>query len=272
MEAGPRTGQQDADSQTTGGFKGAFSTQVDGVVGFGATKRKIRQTITVYAEELGDGTFRICLLNKHNIPSGKARIITRDELLRDFLPEPDLYLNKVAPMLREVSQTVDRADVHRVQGALMSAEFEYKNALRLDEEHIRATFGLGLTYLDRGELDSAHLVFRRILTLDAAFGPEHKHLFNEFGIKMRKHGMYAQAVRYYFRAFRLSREDEHLLYNIARTYYERGKLKLATKFLDMALARDANFREGLALGRAIEQKEAEQRASGTDAWELRFKA
>ena len=84
--------------------------------------------------------------------------------------------------------------------------------------------------------------------------------------------MYAQAVRYYFRAFRLSREDEHLLYNIARTYYERGKLRLATKFLDMALARDANFREGLALGRAIEQKEAEQRASGTDAWELRFKA
>ena len=28
----------------------------------------------------------------------------------------------------------------------------------------------------------------------------------------------------------------------------------------------------LALGRAIEQKEAEQQASGSDAWELRFKA
>ena len=97
MEAGPRTGQ-DTNSQGTEGFKGAFSTQADGVVGFGATKRKIRQTITVYAEEQGDGTFRVNLLNKNYIPSGKARIITRDELLRDFLPEPDLYLNKVAPM------------------------------------------------------------------------------------------------------------------------------------------------------------------------------
>jgi tetratricopeptide (TPR) repeat protein len=271
MEAGPRTGR-DTDSQPTEHFKGAFSSQTDGVVGFGATKRKIKQTITVYAEEQGDGTFRVSLLNKNYIPSGKAQIITRDELLRDYLPEPDLYLNKVAPMLREVARTVDTADEHRAKGALMSAEFEYKNVLRLDEEHIRATFGLGLTYLDRGELDSAHLVFRRILTLEAAFGTEHKHLFNEFGIKMRKQGMYAQAVRYYFRAFRLSREDEHLLYNIARTYYEWGKLRLAAKFLDMALARDAHFREGLALARAIEQKQAEQQASDREGLGFRFKA
>lgn len=270
MEAGSRT-DRDTDNRTAEHFKGAFSSQIDSVVGFGATKRKIKQTITVYAEEQGNGTFRVSLLNKNYIPSGKTQIITREDLLRDYLPEPDLYLNKVAPMLREVARTVDTADAHRDQGALMSAEFEYKNALRLDEEHIRATFGLGLTYLDRGELDSAHLVFRRILTLDAAFGPEHKHLFNEFGIKMRKHGMYPQAVRYYFRAFRLTRDDEHLLYNIARTYYERGKLRLAAKFLDMALARDAHFREGLALARAIEQKEAEQQESDREEPGLRFK-
>ena len=188
MDAVPRTGR-DTESQIAERFKGAFSSQVEAVVGFGATKRKLKQTINVYAEEQGDGTFRVRVLNKHCVPSGKTRIISRDELLREFLPEPDLYLNKVVPMLREVGRTVDMADDHRAQGALMSAEFEYKNALRVDEEHIRATFGLGLTYLDRGELDSAHLVFRRILSLDAAFGPEHKHLFNEFGIKMRKNGM-----------------------------------------------------------------------------------
>ena len=268
METASGTGR--GADRTPERFRGAFSSQIDSVVGFGATKRKIKQSISVYAEEQGDGTFIVRVLNKHYVPSGKGRLVTREELLSEFLPEPDLYLNKVAPMLREVGQTVDLADEHRAQGALMSAEFEYKNALRVDEEHIRATFGLGLTYLDRRELDSAHLVFRRILTLDAAFGPEHKHLFNEFGIKMRKHGMYAQALRYYFRAFRLSRDDEHLLYNIARTYYERDKTRLAAKFLDMALVRNPQFKEGLALARAIEHKRIEQPqplADRTTDWE-----
>ena len=252
-------GSRVMDDKAAEHFKGVFSSQQLSVVGFGTTKRKVRQTLYVYAEEQADGTFRVRLLNKHYVPSGKARVVTREELLKEFLPEPDLYLNKVAPQMRQVRDSVDLADKHRVEGALMSAEFEYKNALRVDEEHIRATFGLGLTYLDRGEVNNANLVFRRLLTLDTAFGPEHKHLFNEFGIKMRKHRMYPQALRYYFKAFRLTREDEHLLYNISRTYYERDKLRLAQKFLDMALIRVPTFREGLLLSRAIAQKTAENR-------------
>ena len=129
----------------------------------------------------------------------------------------------------------------------------------MDEEHIRATFGLGLTYLDRGEVDNANLVCRRIITLEAAFGEEHKHLFNEFGIKMRKHKMYPQALRYYFKAYRLANRDENLLYNISRTYYEKGKLKLARKFLGMALAINPDFAEGESLLRAVEKKEEETR-------------
>jgi tetratricopeptide (TPR) repeat protein len=152
-----------------------------------------------------------------------------------------------------VAQTVDNADTHREAGELLSAEFEYKNALRVDEEHIRATFGLGLTYLERGETDSAQLVFRRILSLEAAFGPEQKHLFNAFGIKMRKSGMYPQALRYYFKAYRLAKDDEHLLYNISRTYFERKKYKLAMKFLHMALDKHPGFKVALGLSRVIEQ-------------------
>jgi len=246
---------QAMDGKATDSFKGVFSSQGETKVGFGTTKRSIKQTLLVFAEEQADGTFQVRPLNKHYVPSGQAKTVTREALLASFLPEPDLYLNKVAPALREVRETVDLADAHRAEGALISAEFEYKNALRVDEEHIRATFGLGLTYLDRGEPDNANLVCRRLIALDAAFGPEHKHLFNEFGIKMRKHKMYLQALRYYFKAFRLSREDDHLLYNIARTYYERGNLRLARKFLDMALVRYPAFREGLQLSRAIEQQQ-----------------
>lgn len=235
-------------------FRGVFSTQAQAVIGFGATKRKVNQNIAVFAEEQPDGTYAIRTLNKNFIPSGTVRTITREELLSDYLPEPDLYMNKVVPMMRRVRENVEAGDAHRHEGELMSAEFEYKNALRVDEEHIRATFGLGLTYLDRGELENAKLVCRRIITLEAAFSQDHKHLFNEFGIKMRKHQMYEQALRYYFKAFRLSKNDDHLLYNIARTYYERGKLKIALRFLAMAQALNPAFPEAEALSRAIERK------------------
>ncbi len=239
-------------------FRGVFSTQTQAFIGFGATKRKVKQNVQVYAEEQADGSYLLRSLNKHFIPSGKPRRVTREQLLSEYLPEPDLYMNKVVPMMLRAKQYADAGDAHRAEGELLSAEFEYKNALRVDEEHIRATFGLGLTYLDRGELENARLVCRRIITLEAAFSAEHKHLFNEFGIKMRKNRMYDQALRYYFKAYRLSKTDDHLLYNIARTYFERDKLKLALKFLGMAQAINPAFPEAEALARAIERKALEE--------------
>ncbi len=269
MEHAVAPGQAPA-VRTTEPFKGVFSTQSQTVIGFGATKRRVKQNIYVFAEEQADGTFTVRSLNKHFIPSGKVRPVTRDELLAGYLPEPDLYLNKVVPMMRQVRETVEVADGHREQGEHMSAEFEYKNALRVDEEHIRATFGLGLTYLDRGEIENANLVCRRIITLEAAFGEEHKHLFNEFGIKMRKHAMYAQALRYYFKAYRLTKGDENLHYNIARTYFEKGRLKLARRFLDMALEINAGLTEAANLIRAIEKKQAETEAEAAPPAPERF--
>lgn len=238
-------------------FRGVFSTQSSAVIGFGATKRKVKQSINVFAEEQPDGTYAVRTLNKHYVPSGRVRVITRDELLADYLPEPDLYMNKVVPIMRRVRENVEAGDGHRAADELMSAEFEYKNALRVDEEHIRATFGLGLTYLDRGELENAKLVCRRLITLEAAFGKEHKHLFNEFGIKMRKHGMYDLALRYYFKAFRLTRTDDHLLYNISRTYCESGNFRIARKFMAQALALNPDFPEAKSLSRFIERKARE---------------
>lgn len=268
MEIEPQT--PDTISSPSGeAFRGVFSTQTQAFIGFGATKRRVKQNVHVFAEEQPDGSYLVRNLNKNYIPTGKARPISREQLLTDYLPEPDLYMNKVVPMMRRVQQNVEAGDAHRSESELMSAEFEYKNALRVDEEHIRATFGLGLTYLDRGELENAKVVCRRIISLEAAFGQEHKHLFNEFGIKMRKHKMYEQALLYYFKAYRLSKTDDHLLYNIARTYFERGKLKLSGKFLLMAQAINPNFPEAQTLSRAIERKVQEESAFPAERSRLR---
>jgi len=233
-------------------IRGVFSTESLGTVGFGSTKRKVKQAMLFFAEEISGGRVNIRPLNAKFIPTGEATTISMEELLSSYSPEPNAYLTNVLPALRQLEQTTDQADRCRDSGQLFTAEFEYKNALRLDENHIRSTFGLGLTYLDRAENDRANLVFCKLAKLKSAMRPEHKHLYNEFGMKLRKNGMLLQALRHYARALRLARNDEHLLCNIARVLFERGKHKAALAFLRKSLHVRPDFPEALTFKRHIE--------------------
>lgn len=224
-------------------MRGVFSTESSHYLGFGGSRRRVSQQIFVLADEQRDGTFSIQRLNRNFLPSGPKKVVNREELLKSYLPEPSIYMNKVVPIMRRMEETVERGDRHRERTELFSAEFEYQSALGLDEDHVRSTFGLGLTYLERNEVENAERVFRKLVRLEAAFEVEHKHLFNEFGIQMRKRGMYSQAMRYYARAYQLSKDDEHLIYNMARTLYEKGSLRISRRFLEKALRMQPDFEE-----------------------------
>ena len=65
------------------------------------------------------------------------------------------------------------------------------------------------------------MFFARLVSMDAPFAPEHKHMFNDFGINLRKSKMIPQAIEYYSKAIALSPEDEHLRYNLARGLLRR---------------------------------------------------
>jgi len=226
--------------------KGVFSVDAARFLGKQVAGRAVSQRLFVYAEEREPGRVSIQRLSRNFIPAGPRRIIARERLLSDYLPEPSIYLNKVVPVMRRVEQDVATADRHRLRQELFSAEFAYQNVLRQSEDHVRATFGLGLTYLERQEKQNADIVFQKIMRIEAAFTPEHKHLFNNFGIQMRKLGMYNEAMSYYIRAYRLCRTDEHLLYNMARTLYEKGRFKSSRVMLGQAMRLNPNFPEGQA--------------------------
>lgn len=205
-------------------MRGVFSTQEIRKVGTGTTTRKTIQKSFWYVDEGDDGVIEVQPLNSNYVPSGPKRKIDRDELLDKFAPEPEFYVQTVFPKMRELNKTIARADRHRQKGETFSAEFEYNNALKVDEENVRANFGIGLTYLERGETDKADNIFERLVKLDAAFEEEHKHLFNEFGINLRKSKMYDQAVEYYGRALELSQGDKMvvLAVHLAIAGFTRG--------------------------------------------------
>jgi tetratricopeptide (TPR) repeat protein len=225
-------------------ISGVFSTQTVLKVGTGTTARKsVKKTFWFVNEDEG-GIMEIQPLNSNYIPSGPKRKVSKDEFLEKFSPEPEFYVNTVLPRMRELHMTVDKGEKHREKGEHFSAELEFKTALSVDEENVRANFGLGLTYLERGDDNKAQDIFQRLVKLESAFQEEHKHLFNEFGINLRKNKMLEQSVEYYQRALNLSTVDENLHYNIARVYFDKGLYDQVVVHLNEALRLNPDFAEG----------------------------
>lgn len=216
-------------------IRGVFSTQEIRRVGTGTTTRKTVQKSFWFVDQSPDGKIECQPLNANYVPSGPKRTITLEDLIDKFAPEPEYYLNSVYPKMQELQRTIGNADEHREKGETFAAEFEYETALKVDEDNVKANFGIGLTYLQRGEAGKAEDIFQRLVNLDAAFEAEHKHLFNDFGINLRKNKLFDQAVTYYGRALELTQHDENLYMNMARALLETKDMEGCTKHLLKAL-------------------------------------
>lgn len=230
-------------TNSEGLLEGVFSIERMAKIGTGTTARRVKQTATYYARQVDDDIIELQGLNNKNVPFGPTEQITKDQLLNDYLPMPQLF-KEVIGNLRMVQKSVARGDKFRKRGESFTAEYEYANALNLDEQNVRANFGIGLCLLARDEEEKAKKVFDRIIKLDTAFEDEHKHLFNEYGIALRKKKFIGQAIDYYRRALELSENDENLWYNLARAQYEREDWAKCTEAVIKCLALAPDHPEG----------------------------
>jgi len=227
-------------------IEGVFSIERTVKIGAGTTARRVKQQAYYYARQMGDNLVEIQGLNADNVPFGPKERISKEKLLNDYLPDPSRY-SAVMKKLREIQKAVARGDKFRKRGETFTAEYEYNKALSLDEQNVRANFGVGICYMARGETDKAQEVFERVLEIDAAFGDEHKHLFNEYGIQLRKNKLFDESVEYYNRALELTQDDENLFYNLARVELERGNYDDVRKALAKCLQLKPDHAEGLKI-------------------------
>ncbi len=239
-------------------IQGVFSSQNVQKIGTGTTVRRTISKMYWMAKELDGDSVEVQALNTSYIPAGPKSTITMEEFLSKYSPEPEFYVSTVFPKMKELSSTVERGEKARQAGASYSAEFEFQNAIDVDEENVKANFGLGLTYMERGEANKANDIFERLVKLDAAFQTEHKHLFNEFGINLRKTGMQDQAIDYYERALEMTSHDENLHYNIARAYFEKGMLEKCSEHLNKAISLNSDHIEAQKFLEFIEKAKQNQ--------------
>ena len=216
-------------------IRGVFSSQEIRKVGTGTTTRKTVAKTFWFVDEDERCKILVQPINSNYGPTGSKKTISKDELIAKFFPETEFYIQSVLTKMRELGESLDRADMAREKAETFSAEFEYDTALKLDEESVRANFGIGLTYLERGETDKADNILSRLLNLEGTFAEEQKFLFNEFGISLRKNKMLQQSLNYYQRALELAKADENLFLNVARLYLEMKDIPRCLEFLGKVL-------------------------------------
>ncbi len=255
-KAGPTNSVQsskDCNENMDEPLKSVFSTVRIIKVGTGTTAKKQETRQLWYIEQQGPCEYNVRKINSQFVPMGEETTIDREELLSTYTPEVEIHNSQVAPAIIALSKTINRGDKHRADGKLLSAEMEYSNALDVDETNVRATFGLGLIYLERKDDEKSQMVFEELVGMKAAFSSKHKHLFNEFGISLRKNEQYESAIQYYRRAAELTTNDENLFYNLARVLYEKGDWEQCMNFIAQSLRLAPQHEHALALCNHISQ-------------------
>lgn len=248
-------------------LEGVFSTITTNVIGTGTTRRKQETTMLYFAEEVEPGMVEYRMLNLNFVPFGEAIVVDLETFVKNFKPEPEVYETKTLPALRNLTKTLAKAERFRTRGEKFSAEYEFRNALNIDEDNVRGNFGLGLSLLDQGKNEDATKVLRKLVQLHDTFSAENKHVFNELGIQLRKNKLYDQALSYYASALKVSKSDENLYYNIARTLYDKEDYQNAGKYISRAMLLNPEFNEGRKLQLAVEKK-LESEPAGTEGKEL----
>ncbi len=230
---------------------GYYLERIRSKVGTGDTEREtVMENYWIVRSVEGDKVV-VELLDINDQPSGYTETVDLEEFSRRFIHQPDFKPKQLKPKERLAEQHAARGERHLAQNEFLSAEYEFLQSLKYQQNNVRANFGLGKTYLALGETDKAKEAFKRLAEVDELLEPRYKHIFNELGIQLRKLGMYAEAVKHYSRALKIEDTDEHLWFNLGRALYEGGQKQKGIEAMKKALRLNPTFPEARAYLKAI---------------------
>ncbi|WP_147820649.1 tetratricopeptide repeat protein [Salidesulfovibrio onnuriiensis] len=222
---------------------GVFSLRKEEEIGAGGTKKTHDNITYWYVRILTPEDFEVQPLNQYHVPSGIKSVIKKNSFLPQYTPEPAYYRMNTVPALESLARKVRKGQQAFENGELDEAERQFLKALMIDELNVAANMGLGKVYAEQQEFDKLKKVIDTLLSIDEVFVVEQRKRFNEFGISLRKNGMYDESIRYYNKALEFTNRDENLYFNLARVHYERGDQDGAIKSLKSALDLNPSFVE-----------------------------
>jgi len=222
---------------------GVFSRSQAEDIGSGGTQRKHEGQTFWYVRRLDDETFEVQPLNANHVPSGVKTMVPRLEFLHQYAPEPDYYRMHTVPALESLARKLREGERYFSLGMLDEAELKFVKALMIDDLNVDANYGLGKVYSEKNDYEKLRKVVNTLMGIEGAFSYEHRRQLNEFGMNLRKNGHFEESIRYYSKALEHNRDDEHLLFNLARAHWDRGNATEAQDALENALKLNPEFTE-----------------------------
>ena len=149
----------------------------------------------------------------------------------------------VAQLLKSSNQSLSKINFYigefelRLK-RLSQAEESFTRAIELCPDDSQLRIDIGDAYSNRGHWAESEPHYEAANDID----PNVAHVFNKLGIAYRRQQKFDKALQLYGDARAHRPEDEHLLFNIARTYYESGNLGAARSTLEEAISLSPDFR------------------------------
>ena len=206
---------------------GSYSTQKQVRVGMGATQQERQQHIMWLAAQLPTTDICIQPLDTAGIPTGIVSTISSAEFFRQYIPESACYDQHIRPGVKQLSAWMGN------MGAPMPREKPDNTTGRYLRSFLSILHGEGGMAMREGDPDKLRALVHQ--AADMHFYDHFQISISLAAVRLRKERNYPLAIDFYSRALEV-KENDHILFNIARTHYEMKNIEAAKECLTKALA------------------------------------
>ncbi len=201
-----------------------------------------------FAWDLAEQGYAVQQLDNAFQPRAEARRVSAALFAAQFRSEPSIL---AMPMtMLDVRALADLPDARAAAPAPAAEAPELDDELlrHLDtarrtkqvEISLRESFRKALLRLKRPrERQAAITALEQLASATENISPAHKHMFRDFGAKLRKNAMPDLALRFGKRVLELSPEDDHAHFNLARILCAMGAYDEAAEHVRTAMRLDA---------------------------------
>mgnify|MGYP000013982624 FL=1 len=222
---------------------GVYCHQRNANRGLGGTVKRDQSTVYYYVRQISDEKFELQPLDNRGLPSGICTNIDRQQFLLEYRPEPQYYFHQMPSEMETLINKIDQNKKDFDRNNLNGSEKKLIQSLMIDESYV--------------ELDNVqervtprnkdYLKLIKILKMLSGTGEnfnfEQRQRFNKFGINLRKDGFYDESINYHEKTLEINEFDEHVYFNLARVYFEKGNIKSCIDYLEKALKLNPQFEE-----------------------------
>ncbi|HEU6437518.1 MAG TPA: tetratricopeptide repeat protein [Nitratidesulfovibrio sp.] len=186
-------------------------------------------------DSTGGGCYILQPLTDAQLPSGLVKELPEADFIEHFLPDAECYEAFILPAAEALAAYIDALP----EDAPFSVELYSPLALPFDQ--LRVLDGLLAVLRGKpGLVPRAHDI-PDLRTMLAGMSrlrmvPDFQNRVTGVAIALRKRGDFAAAEYYYERALAVSGQEDRILFNLARVYYETGRAAQAADCLRRALA------------------------------------